>query len=163
RGDAERVVPPGARVDVEQLRPAVARIDLELELDETVVADLAQEAAGLLLELGQLDRADVGARTPELEWVLPPALRDHARERLAAREERAVGVLALAAARDQLLDDHLARADEGSRALDQLAELLPAVGAPGLLLRLVDEVVLDRRPDRPGRLALDLVDGGNVL
>src|SRR4051794_27681676 len=62
--------------------------------------------------------------------------------------------MALATARDQLLHDHLAGADERGRPVDELLQLLATVGPPGLLLRLVDEVVLDHRFDRPRRLAL---------
>jgi hypothetical protein len=70
---AQRVVPPCARVDVEELRAAAARVELELELDETV-ADLPEEAAGLLLERRRARKLQAeGFRSPAthrvVDWI----------------------------------------------------------------------------------------------
>ena len=153
-----RVVAPRPRVEVEQLVDAVSRVELVLELDQSVVVDLAQEPLGVGLDLGRGHRLDVGARAAELRRMLPAAASGHAADRLAVPAEGAVGELLLASAGNQLLDHDLALAGDVGRLLEQLCQLLSAVRPPGLGLGGVEELLLDARLERERRLAVDLVE-----
>src|SRR5919198_5382487 len=122
RGLAQRVVAPRPRVDVEQLELIVAVVVLVLELDEAVVADTAQQLDRVCLERLLVDRLDVRARASELPRVLAAPARVHGDDRLAVLEEGAVGVLAVAAARNQLLDHGLAVTHDRVRAAGEAGE-----------------------------------------
>src|SRR5205814_845395 len=119
---AEGVIAPRARIDVEKLVEAVARIALVLELDQAVVIDLAQETLRKLLENRSFDGLHEGARPAELGGVLPQAPRDHARAGPPLLEQRAVCVLLLSIARNQLLHHHAAVPGGLRGALEQLLE-----------------------------------------
>src|SRR6202012_3992449 len=71
------VVAPGPRVDVEELELPVARVALELHLDQPAVIDRPEESLRQGLEQRQLDRAHEGAGAPEFWGMLAPALHDH--------------------------------------------------------------------------------------
>src|SRR4029450_8299786 len=77
----ERVVAPGPRVEVEQLELAVAGVELELELDEPLEGDAAEDLVREALDLRRVDGLDVGARAAELGRVLAQAAGDHRRPR----------------------------------------------------------------------------------
>src|SRR6266849_5489090 len=94
--------------------------------------------------------------------MLPPTPRHHAADRAPVLEEGAVAVLLLAVAWDQLLNHRLPGTDERGGPPEPLVELGAGIGAPGLGLRRVDEVLLDRWLDRNRRLDLHLLKLGNV-
>src|SRR6266550_2673390 len=79
--------------------------------------------------------------------MLPAPADDHAGERAAFFEKRAVGELLFSAAGNEILDHDLAWADVRGSTLEELTELCAIVRPPGLGLCRVDEVFLDGRLD----------------
>src|SRR5207248_1074372 len=127
-----RVVAPGPRVEVEQLEDTVPRVQLVLELYQSVVVDLSQEPLGIGLDQGRGDRLDVGAGAAELRRMLPAALGGHAADGQSVPAEGAVGELLLASTGNDLLHHDLALAGDVGGLHEQLGELLSAVRPPGL-------------------------------
>src|SRR5919201_4827493 len=74
RAPAEAMPAPHARVHIEQLQATVARITLELDLDDPVEAKRIADPAGGMLDLGRVHGLDVGARAAEVHRPLaePP-------------------------------------------------------------------------------------------
>ena len=95
---------------------------------------------------------------PNSGGMLPAPADDHARQRAAVLEERAVGELLLAAARNQVLDHHLAGADVRRRRASNSCRSSSRVFArQALAFGRVDEVLLDRRLDRERAVHRNLI------
>src|SRR5262249_26506467 len=118
-----------------------------------------EESGGRFGKVRKADSLDVSAGAAEVRGMLPAAAHGHARHRMTCAEQRAVRILLLAAARYQFLDDDLAVIDDRSGVAEGGGELGTVVGAPGLRMSRVKEMLLDRglHDEGGGR-----VDGGQI-
>src|SRR5216684_5281935 len=88
RALAKRVPAPDARIQVEQLRPTIARVSLELNFDESAVAQGGQHAGGGRLECRIVDRIDERACATEVHRKLADAAGHNPRQRSARDTQR---------------------------------------------------------------------------
>ena len=95
---------PRARIDVEELELSVARVALELDLDDAREPKRREDASRATLDLGIVDRLDECAGAAEIHRPLPRAARDDRCDRLAVATQRRVGELLRADTGDELLD-----------------------------------------------------------
>src|SRR5215204_5679915 len=126
---------PEARVHVEELEPSVARVTLELELDEPGVAKPPQQPTRRIDDLGAVDGLHVRAGASELRRVLACPPRRQPGERLAIQAKRRERELALAAAGDELLNHQGFWRNQRARLGVPFDKLLVAVDAPCLRRR----------------------------
>src|ERR1043166_6988869 len=103
---AERVVAPGPRIHVEELVPAVALVELELDLHEPVVVHSREKVTCDFFELRQLDGLHEGAGAAEVQRALSQASHRHRRKALSVLEEPAVTELTTSVTGYQLLNHH---------------------------------------------------------
>jgi hypothetical protein len=142
-GRGEAVPLPQARVHLEQLVPAVARVAHELDLRDAVEVESPQESEPVLDDLVHPERL-AGARAAHVAPRLAQLVPGEEPERLAVPVEVAAErVHLLGAARDQLLHHRLVR----SRGLVRALELDGGLAAEELALVAAPEADVGRRLD----------------
>src|SRR5690349_17839376 len=140
---AKCVISPGARVYVQQFKLSVARIELEFNLNQAVIVNVAQKAAGKRLEGRQIDGFHEGAGASEIVRMLAPAPRDHAADSFAVLEERAKTELLAPIAWNHVLDEHFASPCEFAGAAEHEMQLGTRVNAPSFCFCGVKEMFFD--------------------
>src|SRR5437899_4426513 len=139
---------PSPCVHVQKLIFAVSLIQLELDLDQTAIVDLRQEALRECFDRRLLDRFNVRCRTPEFARVLSRASSDQHIDWLPVAAQRTVRKLRPAIAWNHLLDKYFFRLKPSTCLFVVRDELVHHVGAPCLRAGRVEESLFDRWLDR---------------
>ncbi len=103
------MIAPGARVDIEKLELAVARVFFEFHFNETVVINPREQSCREHFELRLVHGFDERAGAPKIVRMLATAAADHAADGLAVLEKCAISELINAAAGNHVLDQDLIR------------------------------------------------------
>src|SRR5262249_42231651 len=120
----------------------------ELDLHEPVVIDRLQKTFGELLNLREVDGLDVRRSPSKLAGMLALAAREQRAVRTPVPKEGAIGELLRAAARNNLLDEHLLRRDARQGFGVESVQLAWRVRAPRLGAGRVKEVFFHGRLQR---------------
>ena len=105
--DGKGMPTPDARIDVEKLKAAVARIFFEFDFGEACEAGGGQQALSRRNDLRLVHRFDKGAELAKVLGVLPETSGDDGRQRKAIFAEGGVGELGFAASGDHFLSDEV--------------------------------------------------------
>src|SRR5678815_799498 len=146
---------PSPGINVKQLVFLIARILLKLNFNQPIEVDRAQEALRQCLDFRRLDRLNISGCPAKLSRMLTHAPSQKCAVRSSIFEKRAVRQLAMAIARNNLLNHDLFRLDLSGSVIEHFMQFFRRVSAPSLRARRVKKVLFHRRLDRERKLRIE--------